>query len=391
MAVVANGFSLSPFGHSSMSTLVPTTSKTTMTMATRRRDTILSMASVAEDKVYTPEPVDGYPKRSGASSYSDEEYVFISVEEAEQAMRRERMQYERDHEEMRRLIAEQRHQLDELTNRAAQHKQNRGEQSPTQPRIRVTHVVGGGSSTPSMSASSSAPMRDSFSTHRHNEEHHQRQHRDHYRHSSSQKQPFVQSDAAFSTGDSYSDDATPLSWNTRYHQAQLIDLEHRLHEAMQENAVLMQRLRDQRHMYDEEKEELERRVLEERERVLCLQEELSMERAYFEQSKNMLEDLLTTEQKKVQNLQEDLMIREMQDQQRMFQNHQQTYQAHSGGNTRTQYSSSGTGSSSSTIHSGVGVDINSRNNHQYNGQKGGGRSRSIDGLEMNDIRSPLYP
>jgi DNA primase len=316
------------------------------------------------------------------------------------------MQFDLDHEDMIRLIQEQRHELDELHHRAEQ-QQLRSAGSKQDHRVRVTRdiipndkqnnedvvldveaVDDDQSSSTGSSSSKQSNTEGRRRRHGHGPPppspqshfHHQHRPQPHVR------KPFMQPDAAFVTGESFGDLTPPMM---SYHEVHIMDLERRLHLALEENAMLMEQLLTQRHMYDDERAELEQRIMEEQERVLSLQEELTMERTYFQQAQVELQDLVDTQRKRADRLQDELMIREMQDQQRMFQHQQQHYQHQNGGNTRTHYTQSGAAAASAESHhhhhrgggAGNGVYVGSADPHdRFNIQ-----------LDMNDIRSPLFP
>ena len=383
------------------------------TASASRPSSYTSLSYASEESVYIPEPVndDGvFPKRQSPSSSSGRSYAeeeefstFISVEEAEERLRHERMQFDLDHEDMRRLIDEQRHELDELHHLA----QQRSGSSPLRVARDITDAIidveseddndedekdDDESKTSPTSFSSRSSSKNNAQSHRYAgpPPPQSQAHFGHPRHRPQQphvRAPFMQPDAAFATGDSFGD-PTPMA---SYHEAHIIDLERRLHLAMEENAMLVEQLHSQQHLFDDQRAELEQRIMEEQDRVLSLQEELAMERTYFEESRVELQDLVDTERARADRLQDQLSIHEMQDQQRMFQHHQQHYQHQNGGNTRTHFTQSARGATPPPPRgggAGNGVYVGTTDPHASREQ----RPQRFDvQLDNNDIRSPLYP
>ena len=59
-----------------------------------------------------------YAKTNG-DAFKDSEYVFISMEEAEEALRQERASFDKERQELKSMVEAQRTQLEELTRRQA--------------------------------------------------------------------------------------------------------------------------------------------------------------------------------------------------------------------------------------------------------------------------------
>eukprot|EP00529_Nitzschia_sp_RCC80_P019815 CAMPEP_0113487240 /NCGR_PEP_ID=MMETSP0014_2-20120614/25406_1 /TAXON_ID=2857 /ORGANISM="Nitzschia sp." /LENGTH=422 /DNA_ID=CAMNT_0000380929 /DNA_START=95 /DNA_END=1363 /DNA_ORIENTATION=- /assembly_acc=CAM_ASM_000159 len=385
----------------------------TTSASASRSSSYTSLSYASEEKVYIPEPVndDGvFPKRPSPSSSSGRSYAeeeefdtFISVEEAEERLRHERMQFDLDHEDMRRLIDEQRHELDEL-HHLAQHRG--GGSSPVRVARDITDDVidvksqdDNDEDTNDDNESKSSPSSSRSIKNKNNAQSHRysgppppspQAHFGHPHHRPQQphvRAPFMQPDTAFATGDSFGDPAPMAS----YHEAHIIDLERRLHLAMEENAMLVEQLHSQQHLFDDQRAELEQRIMEEQDRVLSLQEELVMERTYFEESRVELQDLVDTERARADRLQDELSIHEMQDQQRMFQHHQQHYQHQNGGNTRTHFTQSAhTATPPPPRGGGAGNGVYVGTTDPHASRQQGPQHFDVQ-LDNNDILSPLYP
>lgn len=117
--------------------------------------------------------------------------------------------------------------------------------------------------------------------------------------------------------------------------------------------------------------------MEERERLTHLREELNMERAYFETSRKLLENLLETEQKKVMGLREELFSRDLMGRQFDF-GHGEGARIHA---------------EFATFPNGKKVPPPPGGGRRNNGNSRVPHRGRREGLEinMNDIRSPLYP
>jgi chromosome segregation ATPase len=270
---------------------------------------------------------------------NDVEYVFISMEEAEEALRQERMQFDRERQQMRGLLEDQRRQLEELAARQGQRAARSKRKGPSATTIVPPDVIDVTTESKSTTVVSSSSSSSSLSS----------------------------NTAPHEQAMQWADTEGGLMQQEQY-QEQLRNIEHQLRHVMGENERLMKRLQDQHRNFQGEKRELQERIMEERERLTHLREELNMERAYFDTSRKLLENLLETEQKKVMALQEELFSRDIMG--RQF--------AH------------GSGPDAARIHEEFATFSNG-NHPRRNGKAG--RHSGMEGLEMNmnDIRSPLYP
>jgi len=85
-------------------------------------------------------------------------------------------------------------------------------------------------------------------------------------------------------------------------------LEARFRDALIDNEELTRCLHDQHREYHFERAELEVQLREEQDRLDYIRDELHMERAHFETSRRMLERLLGEEQQKVHELEQELLM-----------------------------------------------------------------------------------
>jgi hypothetical protein len=281
-----------------------------------------------------------HEQRSGSS---DVKYVFISMEEAEQALRHERTIFDKERQEMRGILEDQRRQLEELASRQVQRHARSSKRKESSTTIVPPDPVEFIQDSDSCSSPTSIPSSSSSKTAPHD-------------------QPMK-----------WTDTESGVMQLEKYHE-QLRNIENQLGHVMGENDRLMKRLQDQHRNFQGEKRELQERIIEERERLTHLREELNMERAYFETSRKLLENLLETEQKKVMSLQEELFSRDLLG--RQF--------ARGGG----------IGPDAARIHEEFATFSNGNQRHS---SRRAGNPRCHpghpEGLEMNlnDIRSPLYP
>jgi hypothetical protein len=268
---------------------------------------------------------------------SEVEYVFISMEEAEEALRKERARFDKEKAEMRYLLEVQRNQLEELAgrrehrNRVVSRKQTKPITGGLMQPDPVFGSVNGSTTTKSVSVASAASS--SSGTTLSNSAPHD------------QAMKWADTEGGYQQQDQY--------------QEQLRHIEHKLRHVLNENTRLMQRLQDQHKTFQMEKNDFKERIMEERERLQHLREELHMERAYFETSRKLLENLLETEKKKVMALKAELFERDMMGRQFAY----------------------GAGP---TIHEEYVYQTRHTNN---NGRRAG---RGLE-MNMNDIRTPLYP
>jgi hypothetical protein len=275
---------------------------------------------------------------------NDSEYVFISMEEAEAALRRERLEFDKERHELNSMLEKQRTQLEDLC---------RGRPRNNQGTVDDDEVI-----TPEL-----VDLDDVESI----------------RKSKSSKSPTMMTSISSNTAPheqamQWADAEGGLMQQQEY-QEQLRNIENQLRHVMGENERLMKRLQDQHRNYQGEKRELQERIMEERERLVHLREELNMERAYFETSRKLLENLLETEQKKVMALQEELFSRDMMGRQYSYGD----------GSMPEEFATFPNGSNQDARHP---PPRNGKNKGPPRPRRGG-----ISGLQMdlNDIRSPLYP
>jgi len=286
------------------------------------------------------------------TSHVDEDgghsYDFISVEEAEEALQRERDRYEGERSELQWRIETQRQQLQDLAD-------GRGEKEKTGDRNRRCSHSRGGDDVISSSrivilgahAHTDANTMNIGKKNRKNES--------------------IGSSRSNANGndDSY------------LRMEQLEDL---LQDAIVENEKLTSRLRKQHHRYNVESSVYEDELREERGRLNCVRDELHMERAYFETSRRMLEHLLVAEQQKVQELEKELMI--MIFGEHVFSEEKQSQEEYQE-EQRPQYTRKENVRQEHT-HS----QINNEKRHQ---QKKRGRAHADFTMNINDVQCPLYP
>jgi hypothetical protein len=279
------------------------------------------------------------------SSRGDVKYIFISVEEAEEALRQERMFFDKERQQMRGLLDDQRRQLEELASRQVQRQAHSSKRKGSSSISESSNPAGDILESGNCSITPSTPLFTSKM-----EPHHQAING-------------VNAEGGVMHQEQY--------------QEKLMNIENQLSHIMDENERLVKRLQDQHRNFKVEKLELQERILEEQERLTHLREELNMERAYFETSRKLLENLLETEQKKVMSLQEELFSRDLMG--------RQFARGTNGG---------GGGPDVACIYEDFATFSNGK---QRRSPRRAGKPRSRpcrpEGLEMNmnDIRSPLYP
>jgi len=289
---------------------------------------------------------------SNADEDNGRSYDFISVEEAEKALRRERARYEGERSELQWLLESQRQQLKDLAD-GRREKETSGDRSCN---TRRRHHSGHGRS----SASSRIVI---LGAHAHVDTNAMKNGKKNNKsdtNTSSRKKTNVK-------------DETFL---------RMEQLENLLQDAIVENQKLARRLREQHQQNNIERSMYENELREERDRLNCIRDELHMERAYFETTRRMLEHLLDEERQKVREVEIELMMisqeqmfskeKELLDEyeQRQRQQHDKTQQIMQEGNTQS--------------------PIYNEKRHQ---KEKSGRYRAHAGFTMNinDVQCPLYP
>jgi len=223
----------------------------------------------------------------------DRSYDFISVEEAEEALRRERLRYQQERSELQWLLENQRKQLQALANKKRESERNGGKTRGTSGENPSKRIVVRGSHAhmdinPINGRNRKTPNTNGRGRSRANEK-----------------------DATYD---------------------KMKRLESLLQDAIVDNEKLTSQLHAQKHRYNAERKAYENELRKERSRLHSIRDELHMERAYFETSRRMLERLLEEEQRKVQQLEQELSMmmsrqrrtdERVQQQQRQHQAHQQ--------------------------------------------------------------------
>jgi len=276
---------------------------------------------------------------------SGRSYDFISVEEAEEGLKRERARYEGERSELQWLLDVQRQQLQELAD-------GRGENEGTGDR---NHAATSSSRIVIVGAHAHVDA---------NVMNNRRKNR---------KKNSRNSNNGNGRDNTNNDDGTYL---------RMEQLERRLQDAIIKNENLTRRLREQNHQYNVDRSMYEDELREERGRLNCVRDELHMERAYFDTTQQMLEHLLVEEQRKVQELENELLMMLTRDQ--VFS---QDNQSHDG------YQEQQRQQQSQKQHGREEPTQSQMNNENRNQQQKKGRGRTFDGFTMNinDVHSPLYP
>lgn len=221
-------------------------------------------------------------------SHSDEDggrsYDFISVEEAEEALREERARYEGERSELEWLLEIQRLQLQSLANGQIE-EQNAGDKN---------HESRARSSSNDAKSSSRILILGGHG------------HRDANTKNSGKKNRNKANRRGFrnKTNRKYHNDSNGS--DDTY--SKMHELEFLLQDAVIENEKLTRRLHEQRYQYDVERSLFEDELREGRSRLNCVRDELHMERAYFETSRRMLQQLVQEERQKVQQLEKELTM-----------------------------------------------------------------------------------
>lgn len=280
------------------------------------------------------------------TSQTDEDdgstYDFISVKEAEEALRRERSRYEGERSDLQWLLEVQRRQLQDLAE-GRRGKRNGGDEN------RVRNSAGASSRIVILGAQARVDAR----TNR-------------------------RKAARRGSRNSANDNDRNNNNDGTYHR--MGELENLLQDAIIENEKLTRQLREQHHQYQLERSMYEEELGEERGRLNYVRDELHMERAYFETSRRMLEHLIEEEQQKVRQLEKELMMMASREQmfsqenqsQEQYQEMERTQQAPKQQQAQAQQQSQG----------------QSQINNQ---QRRRGRSQAGFTMNINDVQCPLYP
>lgn len=383
------------------------TSSTTAT-STLKQDTSLSVASYGTR----------HHRDTAANSDADDEHVFISVKEAEEAVRQERESSHYERQALRDMLEEQRLQLEAL--QASRRRRSNGGAAGHGPAAASGNVIEvmvgtGGMSSTSQAANTMMGRRSSSGK-------------------MMSTSLLVEPDPVFDrinndgrASSSYTPPKTVMwrdsvrynkhqeqqhadAQQQQHHREQLFEIESQLRDVMEQNSFLLKQLHEQHIAHEEERAEWESRIAEEHDRLLHLQEELCVERAYFDTSRKLLEGLLETEQKKVRALQDELYAREElymynqhEERQKQFQydmlHHQQHHPEynHQQQQNHQHVEVIDVGMMTNPLGGGGGNGHGHRHHQQH--QTSNGRSRGqphqqvfrVDGLQRNDIQSPLYP
>ena len=276
---------------------------------------------------------------TSATSHSDKNversYDFISLEEAEEALRRERTRYEGERSELQWLLEVQRQQLQDLV--GGRHRKKKSSDS--------NH--GNGQSNETKAKSSKIVI---LGTHSYDNKRKSRK----------------KSTRVFSRNGTYSNGRKNTN-NKDDTYLRMQQLENLLQDAIAENDDLTRRFREQHHQYHLERSTYEDELREERGRLSSVRDELQMERAYFETTRRMLEHLLDEEQQKVRELENQLM---MISQEQMFSEEK---------NTQDEYEERQHQEQVQKQHIRV-EEQQSQNNKERSNQ---GRSRARNGFTMN--------
>jgi len=287
---------------------------------------------------------------SHADEGGERSYDFISVEEAEDALRRERARYEGERSELEFLLEVQREQLKDLANGRREKGRTGGKNYSGTARNGVLHGRNGdGGHSPTRIVIRGSHARANVHVDEMN---------------SNKKSRPKSTRNSFRNNANENDDSL----------LRMEELEDLLQGAIIENEKLSRRLRDQRHQYNVERTVHEDELREERGRLNCVRDELHMERAYFETSRRMLERMLEDEQRKVQELEQELLMIISQEQ--VFPPEDQApedYQQHQQQAPKNQSNS----------------QFNNGNGQQEN--RGRRRTRADFTMNINDVQCPLYP
>ena len=211
-------------------------------------------------------------------------YDFISVEEAENALRRERARYEGERSELQRLVDVQSRQIRELS--------ERGMHTTTTTTTTTTGKDKGISDNDAVvdkDTSVQIIVHDSSVTGVIN------------------NGKRIRRNSRSNKGSSSSNNNSNKEENANI-MAKMKRMEIEFREVLMDNEELTRNFRDQRHQFLAERDDLEDQIKEEQIRLDCARDELHMERAYFETSRRMLERLLDDEQQKVQELEQELLM-----------------------------------------------------------------------------------
>mmetsp|Transcript_28477 Transcript_28477/g.77113 ORF Transcript_28477/g.77113 Transcript_28477/m.77113 type:complete len:346 (+) Transcript_28477:199-1236(+) len=212
------------------------------------------------------------PTTASSSVGGDDErsYDFISVEEAEEALQRERARYEGERSKLEWLLENQRKQLEDLENDRREIEIN-GDQTLANAGRSIASrriVIRGAHAHVDINAMNSRKKRNKA------------------------KRENVR-EKINDTDETY---------------IRMKRLESLLRDAIDENEKLTSQLLEQQHQYNAERNLYENEMREEQRILDSFRDELHMERAYFETSRRMLERMLEEEQHKVRELEQELFM-----------------------------------------------------------------------------------
>lgn len=216
-------------------------------------------------------------KRSSKSA-SGRSYDFISVEEAEEKLKKQRTRHEKERSNLQRLIDVQNQQIRDLSSRSRKDKKDEDISKPS--KSSMTRIIVPDFDGDVININGKGGFRKNKK--RGNA-------RGYYNKEKKRK------DDKRNAND---DDI----------MARMKYMEERFRQAVIDNKELSKRLQVQRRQYLEEREGLENQIRNEQDKLNCVRDELHMERAYFETSRRMLERLLEDEQRKVEELEQEILM-----------------------------------------------------------------------------------
>ena len=296
------------------------------------------------------------------TSHADEDeglsYDFISVEEAEEALREERARYEGERSELEWLLEVQRQQLRDLAD-GRREKENIGDKkyesrgrsgsnrTKSSSRIVILGAHGHGDANTKSSGKKNRKKGNRRS----------------FRNNTSRKYYNDPND----NDDTYS---------------KMKELEYLLQDAVVENEKLTRRLNEQRHQYNVERSIYEDELREGRGRLNGIRDELHMERAYFETTRRMLQQLLQEEQQKVQELEKELT---------MLMISREEVLSHQG-QSQDEYQERQRQEHAETEYIQQEQSYSQfKDTNSYHHQKRRGSTQTGFTMNINDVHCPLYP
>jgi len=284
-------------------------------------------------------------------------YDFISVEEAEETLQRERARYEGERSNLQWLLEVQRRQLQDLSD--GRREKGTTEEVNRDGRVRNQRVYSRSKDFETLSSRivilGAHADTDVVSSREEN------------------RRKGTRGSSQNNVNDN-NQNSTNCSDNTYVRMEQLENL---IHDAIVENKKLSRQLRKERHQYNFERSIYEDELREERARLNCVRDELYVERANFEKSRRTLEYLLDEEENKMDEIKKELM---------MLFSHDQALSREKQSHGHYQEQQHQQWAKKQFVRKGQTENQNNWKNGHQQGKRVAGFTMNI-----NDVHFPLYP